>query len=239
MMRFLVAPGSLVAGALVTLDDEDAHHAEVRRGREGEAVELLDGRGGIGTATLARAAKQWTALVSVTRTLPTPPPLVLALGAGDRDRFLSVVQQGSELGITRIMPVETERSRQVETRLRSAGVDKARRRAREACKQSGNPWLPIIEDVTPLTELSLRGGDLRWFVGDPAGAPLPVLRADEPVGWVIGPEGGFTVAEEGWLREHLAGAGVWFGPHILRFETAAVAAAVLTLQLRERARLSQ
>lgn len=238
MMRFFVDPGTLRVGAVVVLDEDETHHAEVRRGREGESVELLDGQGGIGTATLEREGKRWSARLTAMRTVGEPTPLVLALGAGDRDRFLSVTQQCSELGITRIVPVETERSRQVETRVRNAGVEKARRRAREACKQSGNPWLPIIDDVVMLAELGISGRGLRWFFGDPSGLPLSPLRASEPVGWVIGPEGGLTSAEEGWLRGRLDAIGVWFGPHILRFETAAVAAALLTLQLRERARLS-
>lgn len=237
-MRFFASPGALVTGAVVALDDDETHHADVRRGREGEAVELLDGRGVVATATLERTGKSWAARVATLRTVDEPVPLVLALGAGDRDRFLSVAQQCSELGITRIVPIETERSRQVETRLRDAGVEKGRRRAREACKQSGNPWLPVIDDVMPMVELGITGSGVRWFFGDPAGAPLPSLHPSAPVGWVIGPEGGFTPAEEGWLRERLDATGVWLGPHILRFETAASAAAVLTLQQRERARLS-
>lgn len=239
MMRFFAEPGALQAGALIALDEDETHHADVRRGREGESVELLDGEGAVATALLQRDGKRWSAKVADVRSIPAPATLVLALGAGDRDRFLSVVQQCSELGITRIVPIETERSRQVESRLRSAGVEKGRRRAREACKQSGNPWLPVIDDVMPLVELGITGSGVRWFFGDPVGAPLPALREQAPVGWVIGPEGGFTPDEERWLRERLDATGIWFGPHILRFETAAAAAAVLTLQQRECARLSR
>ncbi len=238
-MRFFVEQGVLLVGALLELDEDETHHADVRRGREGETVELLDGKGSVATAILERNGKRWSARVTELRNLPEPATLVVALGAGDRDRFLSVVQQCGELGITRIVPVETERSRQVESRLRGAGVEKGRRRAREACKQSGNPWLPVLDDVMPLVELGITGSGVRWFFGDPAGAPLAPLREQEPVGWVIGPEGGFTPAEEAWLRERLDATGVWFGPHILRFETATAAAAVLTLQQRERARLTR
>lgn len=239
MMRFFPAAGALVVGAVMVLDEDETHHADVRRGREGESVELLDGCGGIATATLRRDGKRWSAHVATVRTVATPTPLWLALGAGDRDRFLSVAQECSELGVTRLIPIETERSRQVETRLRGAGVEKGRKRAREACKQSGNPWLPLIDDVTPLAELGRMATDVKWFFGEPDGVPLGALTPREPVGWLIGPEGGFTAAEEEWMRHTLGATGVWLGPHILRFETAAVAAALLTLQLRERARLTQ
>ena len=237
MMRFLVVPGALADGVTLTLDAAETHHAEVRRGREGEAVKLLDGAGAVADAVLARAGAEWTAQVARVRTVPAPTPLIVALGAGDRDRFLTVVQQCSELGITRIVPIETERARQVESRLRPAGIEKARRRVREACKQSGNPWFPVVDDLRPLTWLGITGLGVRWFFGDPEGALLAELQSAEPVGWVIGPEGGFTPPELEWLRERLDATGIWLGPHILRFETAAMAAAVLTLQLRERARI--
>lgn len=234
-MRFFAAPGSLVAGDVVALDEAETHHAEVRRGKEGDPVELLDGVGTVAAATIISVGKQWAAnIVSVTL-MPEPTPLVLALGAGDRDRFLGMAQQCAELGITRLVPLETERSRQVETRMRDAAVEKARRRVREACKQSGNPWLPIVDELLPLNGLGITGSGLRWFFGDPGGAQLEALHPAEPVGWVIGPEGGFASVEVDWLIERLDARGVWLGPHILRFETAAVAAAVLTLQLRGRA----
>ena len=237
-MRFFAAAGALTVGVLIVLDDDETHHADVRRGREGETVELLDGCGASATATLRRTGKRWSAQVESVQTVAAPTPLVLALGAGDRDRFLSVAQDCSELGVTRLIPIETERSRQVGTRLRSAGVDKGRKRAREACKQSGNAWLPVIDEVTPLTALGQLDAGVRWFFGDPKGVPLGELGRAEPVGWLIGPEGGFTASEEEWMRQSLGATGVWFGPHILRFETAAVAAALLTMQLREIGRLS-
>ncbi|MES2123425.1 MAG: RsmE family RNA methyltransferase [Gemmatimonadota bacterium] len=236
-MRFLAAPGSLVTDAVVTLDASETHHAEVRRGKAGDQVELLDGAGTVAAATIRAVGKDWTAHVDSITLVPEPTPFVLALGAGDRDRFLAVAQQCAELGITRLVPIETERSRQVETRIRESAVEKARRRVREASKQSGNPWIPIVDDLLPLSGLGITGSGVHWFFGDPGGEPLEQLHPAEPVGWVIGPEGGFSPSEVAWLGERLDARPIWLGPHILRFETAAVAAAVLTLQLRERARM--
>lgn len=234
MIRLFAAPGTLVAGATLPLDDDEAHHAGVRRARDGDAVELLDGEGTIATALLRADGKRWSAEVRDLRRVAAPPELIVALGAGDRDRFLSVVQQCGELGITRLIPLETERSKQVETRMRDAAIDKARKRAREACKQSGNPWLPRIDDLLPFDALRQAATGARWFFGDPDGAPMPGVAADAPVAWAIGPEGGFTDDEVGQLRDGLGATGVWFGPHILRFETAAAAAALLTTDRRAR-----
>ena len=49
-----------------------------------------------------------------------PPELTLAVGAGDRERFAWLVEKAVELGVTAIVPLETERTAGVATRLRAA-----------------------------------------------------------------------------------------------------------------------
>ena len=51
--------------------------------------------------------------------VPPPPPLCLAVGAGDRDRFAWLVEKAAELGATRVVPLETERTAGVANRLRA------------------------------------------------------------------------------------------------------------------------
>jgi 16S rRNA (uracil1498-N3)-methyltransferase len=161
---------------------------------------------------------------------PSEREVVLAVGAGDRDRFLALAEKCTELGVTRLIPLITERSSQVETRLRDAGVERARKRAREACKQSGNAWATVVDELTPVDALAARFPRMRWLLADPDGGAVPSIDAPTAIGWLIGPEGGFTVAERETMRSALGATPVKLGRHVMRFETAAVVAAGMSRQ---------
>ncbi len=222
--RVLVDAGALSVGAAVRIDDEEAHHLRVRRAEAGQGVKLFDGAGVTAFGPLERTAKGWLVGVADITRHPAEPVLVLAVGAGDRDRFLALAEKCTELGVTRLVPLVTERSVQVETRLRKSGVERARKRAREACKQSGNPWATIVDDLTPIGALADRLPGVRWLLADPNGAPVGSRATDAPTGWLIGPEGGFTEVEAEALKALLGAAAARLGRHVMRFETAAVVA---------------
>ena len=61
---------------------------------------------------------------------------------------------------------------------------------------------------------------------------MPSIAADTAVGWLIGPEGGFVAEDLTIFERELAPVRVTLGLHVLRFETAAIAAAVLTADRR-------
>lgn len=232
MTRLLVPVGALVQGELVRVDDDEAHHLEVRRVGEGSRVEALDGAGVRAVGAVQRDGKRWHLRVESVVHEARPPELLLAVGGGDKDRFLWLAEKAAELGVTTLAPIETTRSRHVENRLRHGTVEKARRRAREACKQSGNAWAPTIADVEPMVGLGLRHPGLAWWLADVEGGPAPAGIGAAAIGWLVGPEGGF-VAEDLTILEHeLAPVRVTLGVHVLRFETAAIAAAVLTADRR-------
>lgn len=125
-------------------------------------------------------------------------------------------------GGDRIVPVMADRSiaRPDPARAKTA-LERWDRIAREAARQCRRATLPVIEPLGPLAALAGHPG---LVVAERGGAPAETL-ASPPGGEilvVVGPEGGLTPAEtEGlspWRRLGL-------GPHILRAETAAVAAA--------------
>jgi len=232
-VNVLVPVGSLIAGSRVSLDALELHHLRVRRAAKGEAVRLLDGAGGIADGTLELGKKE--AVVTVGRvTHEAPPlPLVLAIGAGERDRFAWVVEKVAELGVTEIVPLETEHTRGVASRIRGAQVERFRRRTREAIKQCGASWAPAVRDPVPIAKFAAepRGG-LKWLAALGGGVPPARFGAD-PVTIAVGPEGGFTQEE----RDTFEGSGfvpIQLGDHVLRFETAALAAAVYTSIARKR-----
>lgn len=232
MITVLAAPGTVLPGVGVVLDADELHHLRVRRVGAGETVRVLDGAGARAIGTLEPAGRDLVVQITSAEPVERPADLVLAVGAGDKDRFARLAEQCTELGVTHLVPLDTERSRHVESRIRDSHLDKLRKRAREACKQCGNAWATVIEPFAPLEVIARRHPQLRWFLADPGGHAMPAVAADDGVAWAIGPEGGFTPGELEVLQGTLHAERVWLGPHILRFESAAVAGAALTLDRR-------
>jgi 16S rRNA (uracil1498-N3)-methyltransferase len=164
---------------------------------------------------------------------PRPADLVLAIGAGDRDRFAWVVEKAVELGVTAVIPVETARTIGVATRLRAQHLPKLRRQALEALKQCGAAWACTVEEPRALEAFLGRPLSGLGWLASVDGEPPPASLGSGPVTVLVGPEGGL---EDGERRAAIA-AGyrpIALGPHTLRFETAAIAAAVAVNAARQR-----
>jgi 16S rRNA (uracil1498-N3)-methyltransferase len=229
MIALLVDRGQLATGASIRVPADEAHHLRVRRSKVGEEVRLLDGFGSAGIGVLSGPG---VIEVREIRAIRRPSDLVLAVGAGDRERFGWLVEKAAELGVTDVIPLETDRTGGVAGRVRSQHVERLQRRASQAIKQSGAAWAPIVHLPHTLAELlARRPSGVRWLA-DPAGGPPAVPEPEALVLVVIGPEGGFAPAEHRLLVE----AGILpvrLGPRVMRFETAAVAAATIAALRRE------
>jgi 16S rRNA (uracil1498-N3)-methyltransferase len=233
LMRVLLPAGIADEGERCRVSEEEGHHLRVRRAEAGELVELRDGAGLVGTGRLASVPGGWEVEVVQARREARPPALTLAAGAGDRDRFGWLIEKAAELGVTRVVPLETERTGGVASRLRTGQIEKLRRVAIEALKQCGAAWACEVADPMSLGAFIAAAPEgIRWLAharGEPGAAELDA----EPVTVVVGPEGGLTQDE----IEELRAAGyrsVAFGPFTLRYETAALAAAVLVVAARRR-----
>jgi 16S rRNA (uracil1498-N3)-methyltransferase len=232
------ARGPFQVGGVVILEDEEAHHVRVRRLGDGAIVRLVDGHGAVATARVALDRELIATRVIATTTVAPPPATELWVGAGDRDRFLLLVEKAAELGATRVVPLVTERSLQVAARFQAVHVDKAVRRAREALKQSGGTWIPTVASPLALSEAIRQSGGMAVgaagrFVAAADGGPLPALREGDGVHWMVGPEGGFTEGELAAIK----GAGfrpIALGRAVLRFDTAGIAALAQTAGARIR-----
>jgi 16S rRNA (uracil1498-N3)-methyltransferase len=232
-MRVLIGQRSGEAGKRVSLEEDEVHHLRVRRAKDGETVEVLDGSGLRGIGRLVQTGKQWAVEVQSVEREERPAELTLAVAAGDRERFAWMVEKAAELGVTRILPLETAHTAGVATRLKPAQLEKLRRAAAEAIKQSGAAWAPAVEELVSLESYVRRPLQGEGWLADLGGGAPPVELDRTPVSAVIGPEGGLTDAE----RRALIAAGylpVALGRHTLRFETAAVAAAAAVAQARMR-----
>jgi 16S rRNA (uracil1498-N3)-methyltransferase len=204
----------------VTLDSEEAHHLiHVLRLREGAEVSLFDARGRAAKGRVLRIAVD-LAQVEVlgpepSRESPLQVTIAVAPPKGDRASFL--VEKLTELGVARIIPLETERGRS------GGNLERWRRIALEACKQSGRGRVPTIEPQRSVATVLEDPG--RILAAHPGAPPLS-LRESTDVVVLVGPEGGWSETE----LAHIASRGATLfglGPRTLRTETAAVAAATL------------
>ncbi len=225
----LAAAHVLVDGSLdehLTVTGDDGHHLDrVRRLRVGELVTAADGAGRWREYRVAEATRGSLTLDAVGGMQIEPtltPSLAVAFSLTKGEKPETVVARLTELGVDRIIPVAAARSvvRWDESKAEAASA-RFERVAREAAMQSRRARLPIVDPTVPIASLMGRPG---LVVATRDGQWASELPDPGPEGWllVVGPEGGLDESE----LEALGGAPqVGVGPHVLRAETAAVAAA--------------
>lgn len=156
-------------------------------------------------------------------------PLTLLLAVFKFDRFEWAVEKATELGVARIVPLVARRTEKHLAQAAAARVERWRRIAHEAAKQSRRADLPVIDDPLRLQDaLARETHGTRLLLAEREHTVLltDALNTQEPVTLAIGPEGGWTEDEE--LSFRTAGwHGVSLGPRILRAETAAIAAVAI------------
>ena len=175
----------------------------------------FDGRGNEWICELLDADKRAARLKVRFAQKAKPIPWRITLGqalplGGAMD---SIVRKATEIGVSVIVPLESERTQvHLDADRSDRKIGKWQTAALEAAKQCGNPWLPEIAPVTPATAFmeSAKGYDLKLIASLQPGAKSlrSVLsqfrtsqgRAPLSVLWLIGPEGDFTPAEMGQSR---------------------------------------
>jgi 16S rRNA (uracil1498-N3)-methyltransferase len=244
--RFYAPPGAFAPDEKsVTLSADETRHArDVLRLQSGDEIFVFDGAGReflCAVQTISRNAAKLGVIAEVEPTRPESPlNLTLAIALLKGEKFDLVIQKTTELGVTRIVPLDTERA---DVRLRggqgaNTRVTRWQRIALEAAKQTGRACVPEI--AAPLTFNSLlmmpavkevstsvhrlmfseRGGrSLVEATNTYTGQPAQLLA-------VVGPEGGWTDDEI-----ELARQGDWeiitLGGRTLRAETAGITVVAL------------
>ena len=222
----------------VEITGEDGHHlARVLRLHPGETVTVADGAGAWRPYEVAEVQPSGTVVLAAAGDADREPVLAprlavaFALTKGDKPEL--VVQKLTELGVDRIVPVIAERSVSRPDPARAAVMEERWRRvAREAARQCRRATLPLVEDIAPLEK---RAGHPALVVAERGGASAEELTAPPGGEWlvVVGPEGGLDAEEVEALAPW---AKLDLGPHILRAETATIAAAAVLLAGRGRHR---
>ena len=241
MNRFFVS-SEAISDRLVRLTQAQSHQlCHVLRLERGDPVLVLDNLGWEYDVRLERVDAQEASGVVVHKRRASGEPkaeLTLYQSLLAREKFEWVLQKGTELGVSRFVPLLTRRGL-VRTRqgVKKEKFERWRRILREAAEQSGRARIPVLEGPVPLRP-ALDGAadlDLR-LVATPHGEGVSLHRAlrqrapEKPVsiGLFVGPEGGFDPEEMELCLE--AGAQpVRLGPRVLRTETAALVGAALIL----------
>jgi len=226
--RFFI-PGSFEPDLLL-LEGSEAHHLlHVLRMQVGDSVLVFNGTGVEAEAVITKTARK-TVEIKITERREaqanTQVPVILATAVPKGDRFRWLVEKAAELGVTRLVPLITERS----------SVDPGENRLKKlqqtiisAAKQSGQTRLMELAPLQTwedFLEQTCRP-DCRLLIADPEGSALDSLNqiaadvAMSPVVLMIGPEGGFSSEELNSALEKGAKP-VKLSEGILRIETAAI-----------------
>ena len=221
-----------LAGPTYTLPEEESKHAvRVLRLNEGDAIDLLDGRGGLYTATVADANPKRCQLRITHHETVAPRPYfthVAVAPTKNLDRMEWFVEKAVEIGVERISFLRCARSERRELKL-----ERLEKITISALKQSGQAWLPQLDEVVDYAAFVASIAPKTTFIAHLEEGERTALAQVAGAGLsccvLIGPEGDFTPAEINLAL----GRGirpVTLGASRLRTETAALAA-VFTVQL--------
>ncbi|WP_150910575.1 16S rRNA (uracil(1498)-N(3))-methyltransferase [Marinobacter halotolerans] len=229
----LFTDSPLTPGNRCELDEIAANHAgRVLRMQPGQTLLLFNGDGQDYTATITEAGKKRVEVqVEDASANPTESNLEIILGQtlSKGDRMDYAVQKAVEMGVTRIVPLATERS---EVKLKGDREDKRLRHWRQvaisAAEQCGRARVPEILPVMALPDWFDHTGDcdLRLVLHHRTEQSLDSMTRPARLALMIGPEGGLS-QDEIAAAESAGFLPVALGPRVLRTETAPVAAMAL------------
>ena len=210
----------------VPLNKDQAHYIfSVMRKSIGETILIFDGNNGEWEASIEEISKKSGVLFCIKQTKPQimPPDLWLFFSPLKKVRTDFIVEKATELGVAKIIPVQTEHTNADRIKLSRLNAH-----AIEAAEQCGGTYIPKIEELQKIKEVLENFPPNRrlLFCDEKLQASEVNLENLKKGKWAIlvGPEGGFSEVE----RNHLKGLKFTFsislGPRILRADTAAVTA---------------
>jgi 16S rRNA (uracil1498-N3)-methyltransferase len=220
----------LDSGMSIELPEGPARHLiQVLRLVPGDALVLFNGDGHDYSARLMDARRGTVTVMIDESGEAEPAALVaieLAIGISKGDRMDYALQKAVELGVTRLIPLFTERS---QIRLDRPRLERRSEHWRGiligACEQSGRRRLPILDSATTFDAWLTADMPANGLLLDPL-ASLALTALPAPLSCVtllVGPEGGLSPGEINRALQ-VGFRGVRLGPRILRTETAPLAA---------------
>ena len=242
-MHRLLVDTALLAEEAPVLPADAAKHLRVVRPREGEPIELFDGRGSWRSYVYTRSGLRPQPDSRTIRTIEqSNNSLTLFACVTKGSRWDWTIEKATELGVTRIVPVISDRTIvRIPKAERAAKRERWLRIAEDAARQSDAKWLPEISEAVDFKDSLALVSETTCFIGALTTPPSPLLaealssrlsaieQSTNPnnrtidqsiLATFIGPEGDFTPDELAALMA--IAVPVSFGPTVLRAETAAI-----------------
>jgi 16S rRNA (uracil1498-N3)-methyltransferase len=211
-----------------------AHLTRVLRAQPGMQADIVAG-GKVYRAAIASVSLE-EVVFTLLETIDSNPalPVTLLLAVFKFDRMEWAIEKATELGVSAIVPVLARRTEKHLAESAGKRVERWRRIAHEAAKQSRRADLPALEEPTPLParlqqsssaqQIVLAEDERKTTLRQRIEASLESSGAELPnFEFAIGPEGGWTPEELALFAKH-QWQSASLGPRILRAETAAIAA---------------
>ncbi len=229
MTRIFLPPEELTSDNISITGDDARHISLVLRAEPGDTITVLDGQGKKYTYSILTVHKKEITAKKVSEEQflsESPISITLAQSLPKGDKMDMIVQKATELGVSRIIPLITERS-QVRT---TEKLPRWRKIALSASKQSGRATICDISDTTDLknffSEIPDDAGRLIFYEMQEnitLNKELNKLKGVKELVILIGPEGGFSM-DEVMTASQNGFRSVSLGPRILRAETAPLTA---------------
>lgn len=226
----------LQTSELVYLEEPASHHLnKVLRMQAGRELIIFNGQGGEFSATIHEVSKKHVTVnigEHSSDNRESPLQLELAIGISRGERFEWVLQKATELGVTKITPLITERTEvKVGGERQEKIMDRWQQILVSACEQCQRNLLPQLSSPIAISDwLANVNSDLRFVLHHRDSKTLPVEQEPRSVSLLIGPEGGLSESEIALALAKNFNS-LTLGPRVLRTETAPVAAISLVQYL--------
>lgn len=218
----LFTPYSISPNQSIPLSEAQVHYLlHVMRQQVGNQVAVFNGHDGEWISEIIELFKKKGTLRVQNQTKPQleTPTLTLCPALIKKENMDFVFQKATELGVTHIRPVLTRRT--VVSRL---NMDRSRIQVQEAAEQCERLSVPEISEPIPLKQLlkDLPEDTVLVCLSE-RGETTATVPKNQPVAFLVGPEGGFTAEELDEIAHRPNTIFCHLGDTILRAETASVA----------------
>jgi 16S rRNA (uracil1498-N3)-methyltransferase len=241
MHRFFIPPEWIESDRIIFCDDVARQMKNVLRIRAGEKVVALDSLGNEFLVEIENGQQDLKGKILNKKKSEGEPSIhvTLLFALAQREKVEWILQKGTEIGVSRFIPLVTERSLVRETGSVESKMERWKTILKEAAEQSGRGIIPELEKPISFSRglefiKQLDLGLIAWEQEKDKGLKEILHNKEfQKIGVLVGPEGGFTEEEQqqaiamGWKSISL-------GRRTLRMETASLVASALIINYCEK-----